>query len=99
MSASRIIVATASHKRKRHGKHTQPGSSPETAALVAENDELKKENFFLKKETEKLSEQLKFWRSECERNSESTEENHWRRRYSSRHQEAQRLEGLLALAK
>jgi transposase len=99
MSASRKIVATARQKRKRHGTGTQLGRSPETGTLIAENDGLKKENFFLKNETEKLSEQLKFWRSECERTTESTEENHWRRRYSSRHQEAQRLEGLLALAK
>jgi transposase len=98
MSASKKILAKQSKRPKRHARGKRVPSA-ETTALSAKIEELERENYFLRKESAKQVEQVKFWRSEAERDSASEEENHWRRRYFARHQEAQRLEGQLALAK
>jgi transposase len=95
MSASeKKILAKHSKKQKRHGSTK---GSAEASVLLAENTELQKEILFHKEEATKLWAQLKFWREECERHEEPTEEELWRRRYAVRHVEAQKLEGLLSL--
>ncbi len=94
MSASKKILAKQSKKQKRHGSTK---GSAEGSTLHSENAELKREILFHKEEATKLWAQLKFWRGECERDAEPTEADLWRRRYATRHVEAQKLEGLLSL--
>lgn len=90
MSASKTILPRHSEKTKRHGQRK--------AAESAEFAEREKELHFLREEKEKFFQQMTFWRGQCEQDSAATEEeNHWRRRYASRHVEAQKLEGLLGL--
>jgi transposase len=97
MSASKKILPKKPPQQRHRVEHKRH-SALELPAGCGKCEELEKENQFLKAENEGSRTQCAFWREQCEKFS-TAEENHWRRRYASRHLEAQKLEGQLALEK